>query len=411
MRISLIILVFLAGCAAREEHQKLAQGVWRGVISLQGQELPFNFAIQEDSTGSYKAFIKNADENLLLDEILYDGDSLVFMLHIFDAELRVKQEKDSLKGFFIKTVETDYRLPFRAAYDQSFRFTEKGEPAFDVSGKWSVNFVAPDAKVTPAVGIFRQIGDQITGTFLTTTGDYRYLEGAVAGDTLRMSAFDGNHAYLFKAVLKNDTLRGEYWSGKTSYKTWTGVRNTAAALQDPESITYLKEGYKKIAFSFPDLNKKMVSPGDEKYQDKVLILQLFGTWCPNCMDETQFLSDWRKENRDKEVNIIGLAYESKDDFDYAVRRVKKMAERFHIDYDLVIAGTKDKDEAIKTLPMLTKIAAFPTMIFIGRDGEVKKIHTGFSGPGTGVYYDEFIQYFNETVQTLLAEAPAEKKSI
>ena len=81
-----------------------------------------------------------------------------------------------------------------------------------------------------------------------------------------------------------------------------------------------------LTFSFPDVNGKMVSLTDDKYKNKVVIIQLFGTWCPNCMDETIFLTDWYDENKDRGVEIIGLAYERKDDFTYASERVKKMVE-------------------------------------------------------------------------------------
>jgi hypothetical protein len=101
--------------------------------------------------------------------------------------------------------------------------------------------------------------------------------------------------------------------------------------------------------------------------------------------------------------VIGLAYERKDDFNYASERVRKMIDKFGVHYDFVIAGVNDKEKAAETLPMLNKVVAFPTMIFIGKDGKVKKIHTGFTGPGTGVYYERFIQHFNETINELLNE--------
>jgi thiol-disulfide isomerase/thioredoxin len=135
----------------------------------------------------------------------------------------------------------------------------------------------------------------------------------------------------------------------------------------------------------------------------VVILQLFGTWCPNCMDETRFLIPWYNQNAGRGVEIIGLAFERKDDFNYASTRVKRMDSKMNVPYDLVIAGTNDKEKAALKLPMLNKIASFPTTIFIGRDGKVKKIHTGFSGPGTGKYYKEYIKEFNETVNSLLKE--------
>ena len=84
-----------------------------------------------------------------------------------------------------------------------------------------------------------------------------------------------------------------------------------------------------------------------------------------------------------------------------LRKIILKREKLKVNYDFVIAGVKDNAEASKTLPMLSGVVAFPTTIFIGRDGKVKKIHTGFSGPGTGVYFDDFVQYFNKTVNDLV----------
>ena len=121
------------------------------------------------------------------------------------------------------------------------------------------------------------------------------------------------------------------------------------------------------------------------------------------MDETKFLTQWYTENKNRGVEILGLAYERKDDFEYASSRVKKMKEKLGVDYDFVIAGTNDKLKASETLPALNKVLAFPTTIFIGKDGKVKYIHTGFSGPGTGIYYEQFKERFNQIVNACLAE--------
>ncbi|MEQ9592104.1 MAG: TlpA disulfide reductase family protein, partial [Cyclobacteriaceae bacterium] len=249
-----------------------------------------------------------------------------------------------------------------------------------------------------------QEGNQLAGTFLTPIGDYRYLEGNVVGNEMMLSTFDGNHSFVFKATKQSDgTLKGDFWSGKDWHETWTGIPDEDAALPDAESLTFLKEGYETIEFSFPDLEGSKVSPSDDRFENKVLVLQIFGTWCPNCMDETKFLSEWYRNNAEKGVEILGLAYEAKDDFEYASGRVKKMKSKLNVPYDFVIAGNKDKEEAAKTLPMLNHVLSFPTTIFIGKDGNVKRIHTGFSGPGTGVYYEQFVQRFNETIEELLGE--------
>ncbi len=399
-----VFLIALGACRPEAETANvLKTGIWRAVIEIQDQELPFNFEIKRDLRGGYDVYLINADERLLLDEVSIKEDSVQITLHIFDADIKARITGDSLKGRFIKNYEKDYSLPFEAVFGHGYRF-EKGkhfENIPDFSGKFDVTFLH-DADTTKAIAIFRQVGDSVTGTFLTPTGDYRYLQGNVSDSLLQLSTFDGNHAYLFRAFrLPDGKLRGEYFSGKTWKETWVAERNENITLPDAESLTYLKKGYEQMAFSFPDVNGKRVSLQDEKYKNKVIILQLFGTWCPNCMDETKFLSPWYNENKNRGVEIIGLAYERKGDVDYARERVKKMILKLGVEYDFVIAGTDDKVDAAQTLPMLNDVVAFPTTIFIGKDGKVKKIHTGFNGPGTGEYYDQFIEQFNQTVNELL----------
>lgn len=399
-------MTVLAGCLAKKEASgRLKTGHWRATIEIQGQDLPFNLEIVKDSAEGFDAYLRNAGEKLLLDEVSVRNDTVFIELHVFDATIKAKIKGDELRGEFIKNFEKDYRLPFKAEYGKTFRFArgQAGENAPDFSGKYQVTFIH-ESDTTPAIGVFEQIGDSATGTFLTPTGDYRYLEGNVVDGALLLSTFDGNHSYLFKATMQPDgTLRGKYFSGKTWEEDWIAVRNDDPKMPDAEKLTFLKEGYDRISFSFPDVNGKQVALTDEKYRNKVVILQLFGTWCPNCMDETKFLKPWYDENKDRGIEIIGLAYERKADFEYASSRLKKMIDKFDVRYDFVIAGTHDKAKASETLPMINKVVAFPTTIFIGKDGKVKKIHTGFSGPGTGKYYDEFIQHFNETVNELLSE--------
>ena len=124
----------------------------------------------------------------------------------------------------------------------------------------------------------------------------------------------------------------------------------------------------------------------------------------------KFLNPWYQENKERGVEIIGLAFERKDDFAYASTRVKRMQSKMGIAYPIVIAGTDKKESTAAALPMLSGVRAFPTTIFVGKDGKVKKIHTGFTGPGTGTYYDEFKEDFNETVNDLLNEDVAQAKN-
>jgi thiol-disulfide isomerase/thioredoxin len=396
----------VVSCTSKKVEMKT--GAWRGIISLQEQQLPFNFEVIKEGE-KYSANLINGDEKILLDEVEVNGDSISMALHIFDAALVAKIEDGKLTGSFVKNYAKDASLPFSATFGESFRFSSDSVATQDYSGKYAVQFINAKNDTTLSVAIFHQKGNQVTGTFLTPTGDYRYLQGNVVEGKLMLSTFDGNHAFLFSATKSGETLTGDFYSGKTSHETWTGIKDEQAKLPDAASLTYLKPGFEKLEFSFPDLAKNRISPSDEKYKGKVLVLQIFGTWCPNCMDETKFLTNWYKANSSRGVEILGLAYERKDDFDYASGRVTKMKEKLGVPYDFVIAGTNDKEKASLTLPALNRIISFPTTIFIGKDGKVKHIHTGFSGPGTGIYYDQFIQYFNETVNELLAEELTSKK--
>lgn len=397
------ILLLVFSCSSKKQELKI--GTWRGVIDMQGQKLPFNFRIEKDSSGGYDIFIKNANEELLLDEVNFVNDSVDLMLHVFDAELRVAAKGDSLLGYFVLNYRNDYRLPFKAAFNQNFRFITPANviPKKDFSGKYQV-VLTNEKDTTLGVALITQKGTYAEGTFLTPLGDFRYLEGNVIHDTLYLSTFDGNHAFLFKSYFLNDSsLVGDYWSGKTYHQNWVATKKENASLPHAESLTYLKEGYSTLDFSFPDLNGDSVSLTDERFKNKVVILQLFGTWCPNCMDETKFLNAWYAENKNRGVEILGLAYERKPEFEYASGRVKKMKEKWGVQYEFVVAGVSDKAKASETLPALNQVVAFPTTIFIGKDGKVKHIHTGFEGPGTGIYHEQYKQRFNEIVNELLAE--------
>jgi len=398
--LSFFFLFILFSCS--EKPVEFKPGKWRGLLEIQDQKLPFTFDIEKDSN-QYIVYINNAAERIKLDEVSLFGDSVKIVMHVYDAEIRAKIDEGSLTGTFYKNYDATYKVPFTAAFGDDFRFEKTSvAPATDFTGKYDVQLIT-EKDTTTVVGVFTQKDDYIEGTFLSTTGDYRYLEGSVSGTTMQLSEFEGNFAYLLKADKTDSIISGDFWSGKTYHAKLRGVKNDYAALPDAGSLTYLKKGFDRIDFTFPDVNGKNVSSSDEKFQGKVVILQIFGTWCPNCIDETKFLSPWYNENKDRGVEIIGLSYERKPDFDYASTRVKKMLVKLGVEYTFLIAGTNDLKVTSASLPALNHVMAFPTSIFIGKDGKVKYIHTGFSGPGTGIYYEQYKEHFNQRVNELLSE--------
>lgn len=402
MRISafLVLVSILITCSTKPTQLKT--GVWRGVVEMQGLQLPFGLEIYKNDN-TYSAAVVNAGEKILLDEVSVTGDSVRIGMHIFDSELRAKIEDGKLEGSFVKNYDLSATLPFTATFGDTYRFIKtETNVAVDFSGKYALVFDT-EKKPYRSVGILTQTGNEVEGTFLTPTGDYRYLQGNVVGNELLLSTFDGNHTFVFKAHFEGDSLKGNFYSGKISLESFKGVRDENAVMPDAEKLTFLKEGYHTLDFSFPDPSGNKISLSDERFKNKVVILQIFGTWCPNCMDETKFLSPWYDANKHRGIEVLGLAYERKPDFDYASKRISIMKEKLQVNYDFVIAGVNDKEKAAETLPALNHVLSFPTTIFIGKDGAVKHIHTGFTGPGTGIYYDQFKDRFNQIVNELLSE--------
>ena len=408
-----LLLFFLAAsgylltACASDSPIRVPKGLWRATLQTSGGELPFGLDIVPNADSStYTVYALNGSERLKMDTATVRNDTLRIPMRLFESEIIAKISNKRLEGVFRRrrTGNEYVTMPFAAYYGLTYRFEPDGKTAAaNLSGTWATTFRS-EGTSTPAVGIFSQNGNKITGTFLTSTGDYRYLEGNVFGDSLLLSCFDGTHAFLFKARHQPDkTLAGAFYSGATGYETWTARLDPTAALPDETTLTYLKPGHKTIAFSFPDMGGRRVSLTDERFKNKVVIVQILGSWCPNCMDETNFLSPWYRKNRSRGVEIIGLAYEKSADLGESGPKLQRMIDRFGIQYPVLLAGTNDKAAASKTLPALNRVVGFPTTIFIDKKGNVREIHTGFSGPGTGVYYDKFVDDFNRLVDKLVAE--------
>jgi peroxiredoxin len=322
--------------------------------------------------------------------------------------LKAKVNGNSLNGSLIRlgSGTSGEGVPFSAEYGNLSRFPESSiAPSISLTGTWDIE-IGSGENINKTVGVFEQKESALTGSILTTTGDYRFLEGVVQGNKFQLSAFGGSTPYLFKGEFSNDSIfKGEFITPRRTVNI-AGKRNPKAALPDAYSVTYLKEGYSKLEFSFPNLDGKLVSLSDSVYNGKVVVLTILGSWCPNCLDENAFLSEWYKANHQRGVEIIGLGFERKDDFESAKKSLGNLKNRLNIDYEILFAGQSGKDNASKALPQLNGIASFPTTIFIDKKGNVRKIHSGFNGPATGKFYEEFKAEFNDLVDELLAENQA-----
>lgn len=407
MKIATIFFLFfliLISCAPDDKNVP-ASGIWRAELEvMDGKVLPFTFKISTNENGQHSMQIYNAQEEIVVDELVIERDSFVITPPIFEGYLAGKFTKNTMDGKFIKE-SLERIVPFKAVFGEHERFAAPRIPLFDISGDWEVVFLESDGSTYPAKGIFDQQGSQVTGTFRTTTGDYRYLDGVMDNDSLKLSVFDGGHAFLFIAKVTDTSLTGNFYSGNHSKELFTAKRNPFYELPDEDSLTFLKEGYDKLAFSFPDTARNLISLNDERFEDKIVVVQLMGTWCPNCLDETLFLTNYLTEHPNNDLEVVALAFENEKTEAGAFNRIERLRQRIGINYPILLAqfGSSNKEKAQEKLPMLNHVLSFPTTIFIDKKGNVRKIHTGFNGPATGTKYEEFKTEFDNFITELNEE--------
>lgn len=402
----LAIVFTLSSCKneARDSEKKLElkTGMYRATLEVQdNQELPFVFEVVDKTT--IKVF--NAEEVIETQEVRYVGDSIYIQLPVFEGYIAANFDDQLIKGDFIKE-SLDRVVPFTAKHNQKERFVVKNDPINNVSGVWEVVF-SKDVKGDEyiAKGIFEQKGSKVSGTFRTTTGDYRFLEGVVDGDELKLSAFDGAHAFLFTAKITDSTMNGHFYSGNHWKEPFEAKRNATYELPHEDTLTFIKEGYDALEFRFPDASGHMISLSDERFKDKVVLVQIMGTWCPNCLDESKYYVSQYEGLKAKGVEVVALAFEYAKTEEKAFNSIQRLQERIGIQYPILLAqyGTSDKAKAQEKLPMLNHVLSYPTTVFIDKKGKVRKIHTGFNGPATGQKYLDFQKEFKAFVDVLSKE--------
>jgi thiol-disulfide isomerase/thioredoxin len=403
--ILVIFPAFLAfACAIPPKSEVDFSGNWHAYLDISPDRIPFGLTL-EKRDGNLIAILQNDTELLEFNEVTIAGDRLKIVLDTFDAEINAKMNSEGgIEGTFHRNYQDEYKLNLFAVRNSDTRFPVSAPPSVDFGGVWETTFTRNDGSTDKAIGDFHQEGNQLFGTFITNTGDYRFLEGNVSGSEFWLSAFDGGHAFFFTGTLnESGKITGRFRSGPSYTEGIEAVRNESFELPDANTLTQLKPGFEKLEFSFPDSNGQLVSLSDLRFENKIVLVQLFGTWCINCLDETKFLIPWYEKNKEAGIEVIGLAFEAKPEFEYASARVKKYEDRLSVPYPLLIAGEFDKAKAAKAIPALDAVIAFPTLLYLDRNHLIRRINTGFTGPGTGENYGRWIEQHELFVKKLLEE--------
>lgn len=131
-----------------------------------------------------------------------------------------------------------------------------------------------------------------------------------------------------------------------------------------------------ISFTIPDLKGNQVSFESDTSKNKVILLNIFGSWCGCCNKEIPYLVDIKKKYANQDFEIIGIAFEE-DSGESAKSKVRELVRRRNINYPVLFGGRSEKSNVLSTIKGLGTFFGYPTTIFIGRDGKVKDLKVGF----------------------------------
>ena len=400
MRAAALLALLLAISGARPGSP---EGEWRAVLDLSGGEL--RFGVQLERRGStWRGELCNGSHCQAFTAVRPGGDSVVLEMADYAATITAKLAGDSLIGAYRNVGNRGPRvIPFRASRGRwpIRRGTDR------LLGRWDAMWIG-DFGTSPRVIELRNGKAGLEGTIVSNTGDYGHFAGRMMGDSFAIAHFDGSYVYLLTGALGGgggmpDTLRGVFHAGLRTQTPWIAVRSSGAPHLKAVTENTQADTTEPFRFAFPDLDGRMVSERDPRFKGKVVVVDVFGTWCPTCHDAAPELVRLHRKYHGRGLEIVGLAYEVSGDTAVDRRQVRRYREKFGIPFTLLLAGINDTEAAAATLPQLQGFTSFPTTIFLGRDGKVRRIHAGFYGPATGAQHAKQVRDWEREVEELLRE--------
>ncbi len=373
-------------------------GPWRATLDLAGGTLKFQVEIEATGTG-LSARLCNGEQCDAFSAVRVAADSAWFELADYAATISASVSGDSLLGVYRNVGNRGPRvIPFRASRG---RWPVSPAPTW-LAGRWYALFRGTVGD-TPRVFEFRNGPAGLEGTIIGNSGDYSHFSGEVTRDSFALSRFDGSFVYLLAGRLVGDTLRGTFHAGLKAQTPFEAVRALGPSPLKPPADVTRADTTAPFRFAFRDVDGALVQSDDPQFRGKVVVIDAFGTWCPTCHEAAPMLVDLYRSRHAQGLEVVGLAYEVSGDTAVDGALVRRYRDKFGIPFPLLLAGTNDVDAAAATLPQLQGFTAFPTTIFIGRDGRVRRVHAGFYGPATGPQHGALIAAFADEVDRLLSE--------
>jgi thiol-disulfide isomerase/thioredoxin len=373
-------------------------GPWRAVLDLAGGALPFALLIEQVGNG-WHGKLCNGDDCDQISAVRMKGDSLVLEIADYDATMTALLRGDSLTGYYHNVGSNGPRtIPLRAVRGRWPVATASKR----LIGRWNATYFQ-EGGTSPRVFEFRNAPAGFQGRMISSIADYGPFSGTAVGDSFALGHFDGSSVYLLTGKLEGDTLRGIFHAGLRTQTPWKAVRSTGAPhLRSPTEVTSA-DTREPLRFAFPDLKGRTVRSDDSRFRGKVVLVDVFGSWCPTCHDAAPELMRLYRRYHRRGLEVVGLAFEATGDTAVDARQVRRYRDKFGIPFPLLLAGIYDSESMAAALPQLRNLVAFPTVIFLGRDGRVRRIHAGFHSLAAGPQHTRRVREFEREIEQLLNE--------
>lgn len=389
---------FLALAILAASHLDPA-GPWRAVLDLAGGQLRFAIELTQHG-GRLEGRLCNGGDCQAFTSVTLRSDTLLLEMADYAATITATLRGDSLSGVYANVGNRGPRtIPFRAARGR----WPAEPPSAALTGSWDGWVIGPTGSRSPRVFQFRATPAGLEGTLVSNAGDFGNFWGSVQESTLSMSHFDGSYVYLLTARLEGDTLRGIFHAGLRTQSPFVAVRSTGKPHLLPPAAVTRADTTAPFQFAFRDLDGRLVTNDDPRFRGKVVLVDVFGSWCPTCHDAAPVLVRLYREFHARGFEVVGLAYEVTGDPEVDGRLVRRFRDKFGIPWPLLLAGINETQLTAATLPQLQGFTAYPTLVFLGRDGRVRHIHAGFYGPALGEQHARLVKELHARVAELLHE--------
>ena len=367
-------------------------------LDLAGGPLRFGIVIEPGRRG-LRARLCNGSRCDPFSSVRQRGDSLVLEMADYAATITARLTNDSLTGAYRNVGSRGPRtIPFRAARGA----WPADPPPATLLGRWDAWFET-DGRRAPRLFEFRAAPVGMEGTIVGAGGDFGLFWGTAERDSFDLAHFDGSFVYRLTGRLDGDTLRGTFHAGLRTQTPFVATRSTGAPHLRPPSEVVRGDTSRPFRFRFPDLSGRIVTESDPAFRGKVVLVSIMGTWCPTCHDAEPTLNALYRRYHARGLEMVGLAYEVTGDTAVDGALVRRFRDKFGVPFPLLLAGISDAAAAAATQPQLSGPIAFPTLIFLSRDGRVRATHAGFLGPALGAPNVQLEAELDALVRRLLAE--------